>query len=227
MQTSPEIDKITPAFLAAQKAMKPAVKDAENPHFKSKYADLAAVWDAFREAFQLTRIAVLQDARTMENGEVGVTTTLLHESGQWFQFGPLVIPTTKKDAHGTGSAISYGKRYSLAAAVGVVTEDDDGNAAVEAPKPARVKRSGPIEYSKDSFAMALRNSISGGWVKADRVLGHGNEFDRGKVLTFLENLLKCDVKSTDDFDADDWKAAHKALAVWNDKDPAKSVEYSS
>lgn len=225
MQTSPEIDKITPAFLAAQKAMKPAVKDAENPHFKSKYADLAAVWDAFRDAFHSSKIAVLQDARTTESGEVGVTTTLLHESGQWFSFGPLVIPTAKKDAHGTGSAISYGKRYALAAAVGVVTEDDDGNAAVEQPKPARARRA--PDYSEGAFIIALRNAVTNGFVRRDRVVSEdGHAISREKMRKFLENLMKVDVPSTDGWDAGDWKLAMNALVRWNDKD-GSATEYTT
>jgi hypothetical protein len=140
MRTSDQINDLALAMVRAQAAMKPAIKDSTNPAFRSKYADLAAVWDACRGPLTTEGIAVWQDVTLSDEG-VSVTTRLVHASGQWAEFGPLTVPLTKRDAHGVGSATSYGKRYALSAAVGIVTEDDDGNAAVSAsePKAAPVK----------------------------------------------------------------------------------------
>lgn len=134
MKTSEQINEVAAALALAQAAMRPAIKDAMNPAFRSKYADLAAVWDAAREPLTKQGLAVVQDV-TMDEGGIAVTTRLLHKSGQWMEFGPLVVPLSKRDAHGVGSATSYAKRYSFSACVGIATadQDDDGNAAVAKP----------------------------------------------------------------------------------------------
>jgi hypothetical protein len=128
VKTSEEAKQIVAALLKVQTDMKPAVKDAENPHFRSKYADLSAVWDAVRDGLKAAKVLVSQDVTSDEHG-VEVTTRFTHESAEWMEFGPLHVPIAKRDAQAVGSAISYGRRYSLSAALGIVAEDDDGNAA--------------------------------------------------------------------------------------------------
>jgi hypothetical protein len=133
MRTSEAIDKIIPAFVKAQAMIAPAMKDAKNDHFKSKYADLAAVWEACRGPLSGAELCVNQDVELGERG-VSVTTRLWHASGQWLEFGPLVVPLAKQDAHGVGSGVTYGRRFSLCAALGIVAEeDDDGNGATGKP----------------------------------------------------------------------------------------------
>lgn len=135
MRTSDQINEIAKAMAVAQGEMTPASKSSTNPHFKSKYADLAAIWEAIRPSLRKNEICVWQDVTSTEIG-IAVTTRLTHSSGQWVEFGPLEIPLFKRDAQGVGSAISYGKRYALGAALGVVSdEDDDGNAACAQSKP--------------------------------------------------------------------------------------------
>lgn len=129
MKHSDEINHIAPAWVKAQQALQKAAKDASNPAFRSKYADLPAVCDAAYPALHANGLAVMQDVATTEAG-VEVTTRVLHTSGQWFEFGPITIPLSKRDAHGVGSGTTYGRRFGLSAAVGVVADDDDGNAAV-------------------------------------------------------------------------------------------------
>jgi hypothetical protein len=135
---SEQIAEIAVAMSKAQAAMRPAHKDSENPHFKSRYADLAAVWDALRAPLTDNGLIVLQDVETSTGTVLAVlvTTRIVHTSGQWFEFGPLAVPMAKADAHGVGSATTYGRRFSLSAALGVVAdEDDDGNKATEPEKP--------------------------------------------------------------------------------------------
>ena len=130
MQTSTMIDKIAPALVKAQGDLKHALKDSTNPHFKAKYADLGSVWAAVKPALMKHELAALQDCGALD-GAVSVGTRIIHSSGQWLAFDPVIIPLTKKDAQGVGSALTYARRYSLSAALGVVAdEDDDGNAAV-------------------------------------------------------------------------------------------------
>lgn len=143
MKTSEEINEIAKALSQAQQQMKPAIKDSTNPHFKSKYSDISSVWEAIREPLTNCSLSVLQDVTTkIEEKLILVTTRIFHASGQWIEFGPLGVPLSKCDAHGVGSAISYGKRYALCAAVGVVSgdEDDDGNHAVSKPSPKLPER---------------------------------------------------------------------------------------
>jgi hypothetical protein len=107
-----------------------------NPHFRSKYADLGAVWEACRDALTANGLSVMQMPVDVADGRVGLTTMLLHESGE-FVSSTVSTPLTKNDAQGVGSALTYLRRYALAAMVGVVAdEDDDGNAATAAPKQA-------------------------------------------------------------------------------------------
>lgn len=139
MTTSEQINEIAGACAKAQLELKPAVKDATNPHFKSKYADLAAIMDASR-AYARHGVAVWQDA-TAGDGAVLVRTRLAHSSGQWIEVGPFSVPVGKLDAHGVGSATTYAKRYALASALGIAAEeDDDANAAVQSNGRAAVQK---------------------------------------------------------------------------------------
>jgi hypothetical protein len=133
-EQSEQIGELAAALAIAQGKITGALKDSANPFFKSKYADLASVWDACRGPLSENGIAVIQTTDTDELGLV-VVTTLAHKSGQWMRGRLRLIP---KDAspQGYGSAMTYGRRYGLAAIVGVAQVDDDANAASgrEAPK---------------------------------------------------------------------------------------------
>jgi len=124
---SETIGKLADALSKAQGQIKGASKDVKNEFFKSKYADLASVWDACRDALSTNGLCV---AQTMDGGveSVTVNTTLIHTSGEWIS-GSLTLKPVKADPQGIGSAATYARRYSLAAMVGVAPEDDDGNAA--------------------------------------------------------------------------------------------------
>lgn len=105
-----------------------ATKSANNPHFKSKYADLTAVIDAIKPALIAHDLFFTQRPLPSENG-ITVTTFLHHASGETMELGALFVPANKNDAQGFGSALTYARRYALVTAFGVPVEDDDGNAA--------------------------------------------------------------------------------------------------
>lgn len=129
MKTSEFVTDISKSLSAAQGSMRAARKDSVNPHFKSSYSDLSSAWEAIRKPITDNGLSVLQDVTTNELG-VSITTLIMHASGQWIEFGPLQLPVSRKEVHGFGSAITYGKRYALCAALGIVAdEDDDGNEA--------------------------------------------------------------------------------------------------
>jgi hypothetical protein len=127
MQTSEQINELAAALSKAQGAIVGAVKDSANPFFKSSYADLASVWDACRDQLAANGLCVIQTVTASDTG-VAVTTMLAHSSGQWVKD---TLPLNPKDGspQAVGSAITYGRRYALAAIAGVAQIDDDGNAA--------------------------------------------------------------------------------------------------
>jgi hypothetical protein len=140
MQKSETIGELAKALATAQGKIKGAAKDSENPFFKSKYADLAAVWDACRGPLSENGLAVIQTTLpTEEDGTIPVETMLAHSSGEWIS-GTLKVLPKQSDPQSMGSAITYARRYALAAAVGVAPEDDDGNAASQGSAPPRAPK---------------------------------------------------------------------------------------
>ena len=128
MNTSEQINEIAAALAKAQGKIKTALKDSTNPHFKSRYADLASIREACADALTSNDIAVVQ-AHGFDGSNVTLTTRLAHKSGQWMESVYLIKPT-KEDPQGYASATTYARRISLSSMVGVVAdEDDDGNAA--------------------------------------------------------------------------------------------------
>src|SRR5262245_42816044 len=127
METSEQIGELATALAKAQGSIQAAKKDSFNPHFKSSYADLASVWEACREPLSSNGLAVVQVPEAGEQS-VTVTTTLYHSSGQWIR-SRLTVPVGQDTAQGIGSALTYARRYGLAAMVGVAPDEDDGNAA--------------------------------------------------------------------------------------------------
>jgi hypothetical protein len=139
MNKSESITNLATALAMAQMNIKGAIKDSANPFFKSKYADLSSVVEAIRPAFGQCGLSYIQRIEPSDKDEVRVETILLHASGEWLSCGVLNLPVSKADAQGYGSALTYARRYSLAAAAGVAPEDDDGNAATKsAPKSIAV-----------------------------------------------------------------------------------------
>lgn len=111
----------------AQSEMGGAHKGANNPFFKSKYADLGAVIEVVKEPFANNGLSYVQFPIN-DGDKIGIETILMHESGEWLS-GSFTVKASKQDAQGAGSVITYCKRYSLQAVAGIPSEDDDGNAA--------------------------------------------------------------------------------------------------
>tara|TARA_R110002020_G_scaffold9927_1_gene38606 strand:+ start:490 stop:1083 length:594 start_codon:yes stop_codon:yes gene_type:complete len=128
MKTSENINEIATALASAQAEIQNPAKTADNPFFKSKYADLAEVLSVVRPAFSKHKLNVVQMPYTSEAGAIGVTTLLSHASGQWME-GQLELPlqVAKNINQDAGTAITYMRRYALAAAAGVAQEDLDAH----------------------------------------------------------------------------------------------------
>ena len=132
---SESIANLAKALSIVQGKLTYAKKDSANPFFKSKYADLESVWDACRDLLSDNGLAVVQLPGEYFEGTMALTTIITHSSGEWIS-QQMSLPVTKPDAQGAGSALTYMRRYALAAAIGVVQADDDGNAA-SAPKQVK------------------------------------------------------------------------------------------
>ena len=128
MRTSENIQDISKAIVAAQKEIEPAKKNALNPFYKTYYADMGEVIDAIKGPLNKNGIAFLQLCDVDGTGADIVTTMLIHETGQ-FIAADIKVHSVKQDPQEYGKAITYAKRYSLQAVLGLATEDDDGNSA--------------------------------------------------------------------------------------------------
>ena len=134
MLQSESIANLAKSLSIVQGKLTHAKKDSANPFFKSKYADLESVWDACRDVLADNGLSVAQFPGTYSDLDksMSLTTILMHGSGEWIS-QEMSVPVSKADAQGAGSAITYMRRYALAAVVGVVQADDDGNAASTQP----------------------------------------------------------------------------------------------
>lgn len=130
MEKSESIKQLTAALLAAQAELKVVEKGAENPFYKSKYADLPAIFAEYQRVFPKHGLVVSQIVEG-----AGLRTILAHVSGEWVS-GLASLMMVKSDPQGQGSAITYMRRYALASICGIVAaeDDDDGNAGSHAPK---------------------------------------------------------------------------------------------
>lgn len=122
------------ALASAQAEIENASKTSANPHFKSRYADLAEVLNTCRPVLAKHGICIMQSTG-FDGATVAVSTVLAHKSGGWVSSISSCVPA-RTDAQGIGAATTYLRRYSLAAIVGIAQEDDDGQSAQHAGKPA-------------------------------------------------------------------------------------------
>jgi len=147
MTKSESIKELAIALAKAQGEIENAGKNAKNPHFGNKYADLAEILNTVRPVFSANGLSIVQllsyggpvytsqtmgqapTATSYNSNMVSVETILMHSSGEWIS-GTISVPVSKPDAQGVGSACTYARRYSLAGICGVAQEDDDGNHAV-------------------------------------------------------------------------------------------------
>jgi hypothetical protein len=194
------------ALCAAQQAMDNPKYDAVNPHFRNRYASLKAVRAAVIPPLNGAGIAVIQSIVPIVGG-VACETHLIHESGEQMKFGPLPVPSTKQDAQGYGSAITYACRYALCAICGVTGEDDD-----DAEKA--VDRSSQAQATKPLF-VKQNNDLATILEKAKSL-----EMGAATVKQFLmyKKAWPEGVNSVEELDA---KTLSKILANW-----AQVIEFS-
>ncbi len=135
MNKSDSITELAKALAKFQGEIKNPSNTATNPYFKSKYAPLNDVLNLVRPLLSKNGLSILQ-APSGDGENIVVTTTLIHESGEWIEFPPLVLKADKATAQGAGSAITYARRYALSAVLGISSEDDDDGNHAEPNTPA-------------------------------------------------------------------------------------------
>ena len=151
MEHSETLGKLAKALATFQAEVKDPARDGENPHFKSKYVPIDGLLAAVRPKAAKHGLSIVQS--TVGNGqEIGVTTMILHESGEWLMTDALTIRPAQSNPQGCMSAVTYARRYSLSAALGVAwDDDDDGNAAsTPPPKEAKQKTKAPAKQKEES-----------------------------------------------------------------------------
>jgi hypothetical protein len=158
MQFSENMGNIAAALCQFQATVTNPKKDSDNPFFKSKYADLDEIIKAIRPAMEKSGLSFIQNPAKDETGSIGVYTMLLHKSGEYIIFDPVLVPVTKKDAQGIGAAMTYARRYSLGAALGIATdEDDDANSIVPDKQPQQPTKRKQYQQKQQSNQQPTKN----------------------------------------------------------------------
>ncbi len=158
MNKSDDIKELALALSKTQSIMKGAIKDTNNTYFKSKYADLASCWDACREPLAANGLSIVQMPCNDTPDSVALETILMHASGQWIS-SVFSMPVSKHDAQAVGSAITYARRYALAAVVGIAPEEDDGNLASSKSETPKAAYSKPVAVIKQPVA-EIKESVA-------------------------------------------------------------------
>lgn len=216
MNHSETIGKLSEALAKAQGAFKPALKDSANPFFKSAYLSLSGAIEACRDALSVNGLAIVQ---ALDGGErLYLVTTLLHSSGEWINSHYPVAPV-KNDPQGIGSALTYARRYSLMAMVGIAAEDDDGEAATgrqapnvpaKPPQPAKSPAKAIAEPVKVSIQdeckeWGLRLKADAGAAFANDVWKHSGETWELRLET-LRDIVKATTALQTDVDPEQGRA---------------------
>lgn len=153
MNTEHATPSLFAALASAQAEIENAAKNAANPHYRSKYADLAEVLNTVRPTFAKHGLSIVQSTG-FDGQMVSVTTLVGHKDGGYITSVASCVPA-KTDAQGVGSATTYLRRYSLAAMAGIAQEDDDGNAAAHDRKPQGSKPEPKISGDQVAEIMQL------------------------------------------------------------------------
>ncbi len=129
--SSDKITDLATAMISVQQKLTPALKDATNTFTNSNYATLKSIMDVCRETLLQNGIWLTQYPVPVENGQLGLVTKIIHAATGQFQSSLIVMPLPKNDPQGYGSAMTYARRYGVSAILGIITEDDDAESAMQ------------------------------------------------------------------------------------------------
>lgn len=188
---SENIEKLAIALVKVQSKLRGAVKDSENPYFKSSYADLSSVWDSIRLPLAENDLCVVQTTEMFED-KCCLVTTLIHSSGQWID-GKYPLVPVKNDPQALGSAMTYARRYALSALIGVVGIDDDAEAAMDRGRDIKVKSSHVAKSDNQVMKEYLETNgydIDGIQVVYNKLLSEFTQVDRDKLKSEMTIFKK-------------------------------------
>ena len=210
LQMSENINELAKALAVAQGAMESAKRDKKNDHFNYKYADLAACLEVCREPISKNGLAVIQIPSYYDPAtkKIKVATMLCHSSGQYVK-GELEIIVKNPDAQGIGSAITYARRYSLCAMVGIAQDDDDANTScgIE-PKQQQQPKQQPAKAETEKQPEVITSTHNGGNVVY--VNGNGCKLRNAEGQYFEVERLKTDMLEKL-LAMEQYSAAHEAI----------------
>jgi len=157
VEQSESVVKLFAAVVAAGGELRNPPKDSVNPHFKSRYADLATVLDTVRPVLARHKLAVMQMPTETEFGP-GLATVVVHESGEWMRSTVRLYPG-KLDPQGIGSAMTYARRYGIQAALGIAADDDDDGHTGSRPAAQQAAKPAPTQAAKPATAVTTAGKV--------------------------------------------------------------------
>lgn len=195
MKKSETIGELAKALAKFQGEVKQPKKDKSNPFFKSTYVDLAGVVDAITETASKNGISFMQHALTGDNGEVGIVTIVLHESGEYIESSPIFAKPTKPGPQEVGSVLTYLKRYSLASAFGITSEVDDDGENGMARGSNQQNNQNNYRQQQPPKQQANSNNISDAQIKAMKAkLNNLNKHTGIEMQTiYVDTLKQCNI----------------------------------
>jgi hypothetical protein len=183
---------IATALVKAQKEFAPALKTATNPHFRSKYVDLASCVDSVIHALNSNGIFLFQTTSEHPDGIV-CETSFLHESGERLDCGKLFFPAPKHDPQGFMSCLTYIRRASLMAATSQAPEDDDGNAATKpAAKETKANHTAMQDHITAISESTTLEELQARFKEAYKAAGTDKEWL--EAVTAAKDLMKRNLK---------------------------------
>lgn len=198
MNKSESIAELSKALANFHKEVKQPFKDKSNPFFKSKYVPLENVAEAIDTISPKFGLTYTQSTITDDNGNVGVATILVHESGEYIEHPPAMTKPEKNTPQGIGSALTYMRRYSLSAAFGITSDqDDDGNqASGHTSKPLSkpdLKNIKSLEDEIEMFSQLLQSNgkdVPPEKVKAQLNIKDINQLTNNQIANMISILDK-------------------------------------
>lgn len=170
MEQSTSIAKLAKGLITFHVKMETITKDAANPFFKSKYASLSNILEAIKDPLNESGLSIAQ----FPDGKDGLTTILMHESGEWIQSTYEMKPV-KDDPQGRGSCITYQRRYAIAAVLSLnIDEDDDGNKASHPDGKPDAKKEDDRQWLNPGTKTfdQVKAKLQAGEVSIDKVESH-------------------------------------------------------
>lgn len=210
MNKSESITKINKALVEFHKQVKQPMKDANNPFFKSKYVPLENVVEAIDEVAPSLGLSFTQWASNDANGRVGVSTMLLHESGEYIEYDPVYMKADKETAQGAGALISYLKRYSLSAVFGITSDqDDDGNYASGVNNKQKQQQTKPKSTQPKMATTNQKEALT----KAIELLT-SVAVENGKSEEYKDKITKLKNANINELNSEQVALTHKSITNW-------------